>query len=136
MNADTLFEPHEGAVMRTPPGEPRRRALPPSWTTDRPTLGAARRADVDTSHDAAQRAKVTAGTMRAKCLDALRASGDRGLTDFELADVVGAQQTSAGKRRLELERQGLVEYAGTTRPTPSGANARVWRAVTEAQRAS
>lgn len=50
-----------------------------------------------------------------------------GLTDFELADLLGRQQTSVGKRRGELRDLGLIEDAGKTRPAPSGASATVWR---------
>ena len=48
-------------------------------------------------------------------------------TDFELADHTGLQQTSAGKRRLELERAGLVVSTTERRVTPSGAMATVNR---------
>lgn len=54
-----------------------------------------------------------------------------GLTDFELADLLGRQQTSVGKRRGELRDLGLIEDAGKTRPAPSGASAIVWR-ITDA----
>lgn len=57
------------------------------------------------------------------------------LTDFELAKKTGVQQTSIGKRRLELQYEGLVESLKmnrlgdievVTRPAPSGAAATVW----------
>lgn len=53
-------------------------------------------------------------------------------TDFELGDRVGRQQTSAGKRRGELVKLGLVERVGVGR-APSGAAAAVW-ALTPAGR--
>jgi hypothetical protein len=49
---------------------------------------------------------------------------DDGLTDFEYPAL---QQTSAGKRRLELQRAGLVEDSGRRRPSPSGSPVIVWR---------
>jgi hypothetical protein len=49
-----------------------------------------------------------------------------GLTDFELADIMGRQQTSAGKRRGELRDIGLVSDTGYRRPAPSGSMAIVW----------
>ena len=88
----------------------------------------ARQTDPATSHVAAEYAAVNAGTCRARALEALRAAGERGLTDFELAAKTHLQQTSVGVRRKELVRAGLVEHSGVTRPAPSGAAAIVWRA--------
>lgn len=93
---------------------------------DQPT---ARVSDPQTSHLAAEVAGRSADTVRARCLIALQQAGDLGLTDFELADRVCRQQTSAGKRRGELVKAGLVEFAGITRPAPSGTAARVWRVI-------
>lgn len=90
----------------------------------------ARKSDPITSHQAAADAKQTAPTLRARCLAALRAAGDEGLTDFQLAAQVGSQQTSAGKRRGELVDAGLVVKTDRTRPAPSGSAAAVWCAVT------
>jgi hypothetical protein len=50
-----------------------------------------------------------------------------GLTDFELGDRMQRQQTSAGKRRLELQRMGLIEATDETRAAPSGSQSTVWR---------
>lgn len=86
----------------------------------------ARVSDPDTSHHAAWLASLTSDHLRARCLRALKACP---LTDFELGDAVGRQQTSAGKRRGELVALGLVEDSGLRRPTPSGATAIVWRAT-------
>lgn len=85
----------------------------------------ARRFDPETSLEAAQVAARSATTVRSECL-AVLARHD-GLTDFELAELVGRQQTSAGKRRGELVELGLVEWSGEFRPAPSGCRARVWR---------
>lgn len=89
----------------------------------------ARATDPATAHTAAQLAEPKAGTNRAIALHHLRQAGERGLTDFELADLTGLQQTSVGKRRGELRDAGLVVDTGRTRPAPSGAPAIVWRAV-------
>lgn len=63
---------------------------------------------------------------RAKVLAAHFGHPD-GLTDFEAADLVGSQQTSAGVRRKELERAGLIVATNTRRPSPSGKPVIVWR---------
>lgn len=51
----------------------------------------------------------------------------QGLTDFELGASVGRAQTSAGKRRVELERAGLIEFTGARRATGGGGTAGVYR---------
>lgn len=91
----------------------------------------ARRTDPDTSWAAAEDASVNAATHRARVLAALRAHPD-GLTDFELGDLLGLQQTSVGKRRGELRDKGLVFNAGFKRPAPSGSMSIVWKAVPRA----
>lgn len=53
-----------------------------------------------------------------------------GLTDFELADYMGRQQTSVGKRRGELRDHGYVEETPIRRPAPSGSSAIVWGITT------
>lgn len=88
----------------------------------------ARVTDPITSHEAASLATLTAPTLRERCLHELRKAGTRGLTDFELAEKVGRQQTSAGKRRKELQDAGLVVATDKRRRTPSGASAIVWAA--------
>ncbi len=87
----------------------------------------ARNSDPSTSWAAAALASTSAQTIRERCLAALKRAGVRGLTDFELAEQVGRQQTSAGVRRHELVKAGLVEATAETRPSPSGTAARVWR---------
>lgn len=90
---------------------------------------AARASDPATAHQAAAAHPTTRATDRDRALAALRAAGPDGLTDHELGDRIGRIQTSAGKRRHELMVAGLVEWTGTTRLSPSGSPARVWRAV-------
>lgn len=93
---------------------------------------AARRTDPDTSQSAASRDPSARHIDRQRALQAHR-EHPKGLTDFELADLLGRQQTSAGKRRGELRDAGLVEDSGVRRPSPSGASAVVWK-VTDAGR--
>lgn len=82
--------------------------------------------DPETSHDAATANVEGRVTDRERALAVLREYGP--LTDFQLAELTGRQATSIGKRRKELCDLGMCEYAGFTRPAPSGASARVWRA--------
>ena len=92
------------------------------------TIDMARASDPATSHAAARDALPNAKTNRARALSLLRQFPD-GLTDFELADLTGVQQTSIGKRRGELRDAGLVYDTGTRRPSPSGSQAVVWAAT-------
>lgn len=87
-----------------------------------------RRTDPDTSHHAARATRGNAPTNRAIALDTLRRF-PAGLTDFELAEITGLQQTSIGKRRGELRDAGLVRDSGQRRPSPSGSPSIVWEAV-------
>lgn len=95
-------------------------------TLDEFVIRSARRTDPPTSARAAEHAHKHAARHREIVL-AAHAAHPHGLSDFELATVTGIAQTSSGKRRLELERDGLIEYAGLTRPSPSGSPARVYR---------
>jgi hypothetical protein len=85
--------------------------------------------DWSTSTDAA--ASVSLSESRLLALRTLYVHPG-GLTDFELADLTGRQQTSIGKRRGELFAVGLVEVLRdglgnpVKRPAPSGALALVW----------
>lgn len=87
----------------------------------------ARATDPVTSWDAARDAKALSGRNRQMAYRALQDAGERGLTDFELADITGVAQTSIGKRRKELQDAGYVVATDMTRPAPSGSAARVWR---------
>lgn len=57
----------------------------------------------------------------------MHVSHPAGLTDFELAGIMGRQQTSVGKRRGELRDYGYVIDSGLRRPAPSGSSSIVWR---------
>lgn len=90
----------------------------------------ARLTDPITSHAAARLTEPKASTNRALALRILREHPE-GLTDFELAELTGIQQTSIGKRRGELRDGGFVRDTGKVRKAPSGASAIVWEAVPE-----
>jgi len=102
----------------------------------------ARHTDPATSHAAAQDASLSASQGRLLALRTL-AAHPAGLTDFDLADLTGWQQTSIGKRRGECVKAGLVVaayYLGpdgephlVKRTAPSGSQAIVWR-ITDAGR--
>lgn len=85
----------------------------------------ARASDPETSHTAAARASVRAATDRALVLR-IHQQWTAGLTDFELAEIAGRQQTSLGVRRGDLRKAGLIRDSGLKRPAPSGSPATVW----------
>jgi DNA-binding MarR family transcriptional regulator len=95
----------------------------------------ARRTDPVTSHEAAHKASFSASAHRVMAMEALLKHGS--LTDFELADVTGLQQTSVGKRRKDCQDAGFIDRLkdqdGLTvkRKTPSGSNAIVWTLTKE-----
>lgn len=88
--------------------------------------GAARRDDPITAQEAARELEHTSGLQRARVLLALWGAGPHGLTDQEVGERLGILRTSAGKRRLELQADGLVGATGAVRPTDTGRAARVW----------
>ena len=92
------------------------------------TENAYRATDPETCAMAAAAASHGAAESRALALDALR-KNPGGLTDFELAEITGYQQTSIGKRRGELRDEALVADSGLRRAAPSGRSAIVWKAV-------
>lgn len=85
-----------------------------------------RTTDPETSREAGSVNILYRGNLRLEVLDALRQYPD-GLTDWELAEIVGRHQPSVGKRRGELVAAGLVEFAGEYRLSPLGQKCRVWR---------
>jgi len=55
-----------------------------------------------------------------------------GLSDFDYLPRCGMIQTSAGKRRVELQRAGLVEQVpGEYGTSPSGSKVALWRLTHE-----
>ncbi len=88
---------------------------------------AARTTDSATSHQAAADVLPKSARHRRLVLLVHYHCRDLGLTDFELAELTGLQQTSCGKRRGELMHEGLIGPALFTRPSPSGSAAAVWQ---------
>jgi len=93
----------------------------------------ARSTDPETSHEAARDASKKAPNHRLIALQALSEHGP--MTDFELANKTGLQQTSIGKRRKDCQDVGLVDFfmidgEKERRQTPSGSSAYVWQ-ITE-----
>lgn len=89
-----------------------------------------RRDDLQSAKGAAEGNRPKRGEHRARVLAALKDAGPDGLTDFQIAEAVGLTQPSAGKRRLDLQRLGLVgPRVGVRRLSPSGSPAQVWRAL-------
>jgi hypothetical protein len=85
----------------------------------------ARPTDPETSHLAANKTPLLRADDRRAAL-LIHASRPDGLTDFELAALMGRQQTSAGKRRGELRDAGMIADTTRRRPAPSGSSAIVW----------
>lgn len=82
------------------------------------------RNDPDTSREAAGKVKV--GPLCRKVLAALYRAGEYGATDQELGIATGLTAPSAGTRRGQLAKLGLVEVVeGVRRLTPMGNPARV-----------
>lgn len=90
-----------------------------------PWLPAARKTDPLTSHQAAERASKHADTDRDRVLQ-VHAKHPHGLTDFQLAEIMGSQQTSCGKRRHDLVMRGYIRATRLRRPAPSGSPSIVW----------
>ena len=97
------------------------------FVTEQP---AARSSDPETAKKAGALHPIKRGTDRALAL-LCHSRNPYGLTDFELASQMGRQQTSAGKRRLELMRAGWIEETSMTRTAPSGSAATVYRITAE-----
>lgn len=67
------------------------------------------------------------GELQLRVLDALFRAGPMGCTDDDLVPITGLLADSAGKRRLELLRRGLVISTGDKRTTRRGGSAEVWK---------
>ncbi len=86
----------------------------------------ARITDPMTSHQAAERAQKFAPAQHARIQVALEMLG-RPAGAHEIAEVAGLTQVQVCKRLPEMQRAGLVEPTGETRPTGWGGSERVWR---------
>lgn len=93
----------------------------------------ARRRDPMTSHVAASRAQVFAGSHADRILAALKLHGPR--TAHELEHLIGLTVVQIDRRVAELRRIGRLtvctDAGGTpmTRATPSGGESTVWEAM-------
>ena len=101
-------------------------SVPSSMLADRPAPPPAREFD-----QATRTAQTGPGRTAAQfaVLDALVTAGENGLIDDDYQELIGLIPTSAGKRRVEIERRGLAAKHGTTRPTRTGAYATVYIAT-------
>lgn len=86
----------------------------------------ARLSDPETSHEAGARTDRSEG--KRKVLAFLR-SHPGAWSDHEIASLVGMDKGSAAKRRLDLERDGLVVFSGEFGVSPTGCRVRKWRAA-------
>ncbi len=81
----------------------------------------------ETEWQAAKRSSVHRSRLRADEYEALKAAGDRGLTDSELqATFPDDPPGSCSKRRHDLVVAGLVKDSGITRRNGHGSNCIVW----------
>lgn len=100
-----------------------------------PTHHRHRNNDIDTARNAADITPEALAEGQRKVLYALADAGPNGLIDHEHERINGLIPTSAGKRRLELRRKGLVEPTGRRRRTGTGnAEAEVWRLTVDGYR--
>ena len=91
---------------------------------DVPAVGAARRADPETSKEAAQ--SVTATALESLVMRWLH-KRPSGLTTHELAELTGLSLVSVSPRIAPLVRKGFVKDSGERRPGPSGRKSIVWK---------
>lgn len=85
-----------------------------------------RAGDMDTAVAAAVAATDGLTFNQIAVLRALAAAGEHGMLDHDHHAINGLGQDTAGKRRGELVRAGLVVDSGLRRLTPRGRNAAVW----------
>lgn len=114
--------PEQPGLFQTPPPRPEQ--------AQAPLKAMARNTDPATSHMAAADATANLKNRHYQVLMLLFVAGP--LTDFELAERAGLQQTSIGKRRGECRDKGWIEPDHVNglqvrRPAPSGSMAQVWR---------
>lgn len=93
-----------------------------------PAVTRHRATDMDTARAAADRPDETLTRQQRSVLVAIADAGKHGLLDHDHKRRNGLGQTSAGVRRKELCRMGLVEDSGERRQTGTGhATAAAWR---------
>jgi hypothetical protein len=96
---------------------------------------AARNTDPSTSHQAAgalnQEGK--AWTLSKLVLEAIRASGARGMTGWELCQQTGIEVQTLTPRLAPLQARGLIKDSGLRRPGRTGRKQIVWTYSTDPQ---
>ena len=90
-------------------------------------MSPARRSDPPTSHKAADLNKEARDIIRERVYQYLKRMGEYGATDYELEKALNVIRTSAGKRRGELMKAGLVVETDRRRKTTGKATAIVWK---------
>ena len=80
----------------------------------------------DTSKAAAETIQPVTGRLRTMVFDAIRESGDGGLTDDQIEVLLDLRHQTASARRRELVQQKWIKDSGRTRKTRSGSPATVW----------
>ena len=118
---ETSIEHGDGGAARDPASSG---PSLPSPSADRPVpLHAGAH---DTERAAAELIRPKAGTARERVLEEIRHAGERGRTDYELAQALEMRQYTAAPRRCELVEMGWVVDSGKRRETDSGSPAIVW----------
>jgi len=84
----------------------------------------------ETSRDAAELIEPDVASLRGRVLAYLRKCGEKGATDDEMQVALQMNPSTQRPRRIELWKAGFIEPTSETRPTRSGRQATVWRAVT------
>jgi predicted ArsR family transcriptional regulator len=87
----------------------------------------ARATDPETSHAAATSVAEFAGSHCDRIIACLKLYGP--LTKDEIATRTGLTSVQVDRRLPDLERQGLAEPTGGTRPSHAGRAERIWRSV-------
>ena len=82
--------------------------------------------DDDTSKEAAVSMRRDVLALRALVFDRIAQSGDKGMTDEEIARALGLEGNTARPRRWELANMGRIEKSGEKRKTSRGRRAVVW----------
>jgi hypothetical protein len=89
-------------------------------------------AESPTSRAAARRIGQHAGTVAHRVVNAIRAAGQYGKTDHELAADLHLLGDTVRSRRVRLRDEGAVVDSGRRRPSPRGCASVVWVIATEA----
>ena len=89
----------------------------------------------DTQRKARQYVAPAAGKIKARVLEAIRAAGSHGLTDHEIAERLGAYETTSRSKRVELRDEGEILDSGRRRRGPRGVGMIVWIAKQTKQQA-